>query len=40
MLPSGTEKMPGGANDESTQQKRTMGNDPTQVSKSNKSRKE
>jgi len=38
MLPSSTEKMPGGANDEPTQQKRTMGNDSTQVSKSVKNR--
>jgi hypothetical protein len=29
MLPSDTEKMLGGANDESTQQKGIMGNDPT-----------
>jgi hypothetical protein len=40
MLPSGTKKMPGGANDESTEQKRIMGNHPTQVSKRVKNRKE
>jgi hypothetical protein len=34
MLPSGTEKMPGGANDEPTQQKGIMGERPTKVSKS------
>jgi hypothetical protein len=39
MLPSGREKMPGGANDESTQQKGIMGNHPTEVSESIKSRK-
>jgi hypothetical protein len=38
MLPSGKEKMPGGANDESTQQKGIMGNDPTKVSQSLQSR--
>jgi hypothetical protein len=39
MLPSGREKMLGGANDESMQQKRIMGNHPTKVSESIKSRK-
>ena len=38
MLPSGREKMPGGANDESTQQARIMGNHPTKVSQSFQSR--
>jgi hypothetical protein len=32
--------VPGGANDEPTQQKGIMGNNPTQVSESNKNRQE
>jgi hypothetical protein len=32
MLPSGKEKMPGGDNDESREQARIVGNDPTAVS--------
>jgi hypothetical protein len=38
MLPSGREKMLGGANDEPTQQKGIMGNHPTEVSQSLQSR--
>jgi hypothetical protein len=40
MLPSGREKMPGGANDEPTQQKGIMGNHPPRYLKASKAEKQ